>query len=115
MQKEQKRSNRITFVNNFPGSWPETTNDDERGFACGGDKLGFLLSMPSLRLMFQFIKIHKTAEVPHCQDEYGASGNPIDDSIIAVNKLTVFFQPDRRHGSARFGMALQFRNGTNQA
>ncbi len=46
--------------------------DDERGFACSGDKVGFLLSMPSLRLMFQFIKIHKTAEVPHCQDEYGA-------------------------------------------
>ena len=88
--------------------------DDERGFACSGDKLGFLLSMPSLRLMFQFIKIHKTAEVPHCQDEYGASGNPID-TMIAVNKLTVLFQPDRRHGSAKFGMALQFRNGTNQA
>ena len=49
--------------------------------------------MPSLRLMFQFIKIHKTAEVRHCQD--GASGNPIDDTMIAVNKLTVFFQPVR--------------------
>src|SRR3989442_12060572 len=27
----------------------------------------------------------KTAKMSHCQDEYGASGNLINDSIIAVN------------------------------
>jgi hypothetical protein len=36
-----------------------------------------------------------------CQDEYGASGNPINDSIIAVNNLTVFLQPNLRHDSAK--------------
>ena len=75
----------------------------------------FALSMLSLRLRFQVIKIHKTTEMPHCQDAYGTSGNPINDSIIAVNKLPVFFQPDLRHDSAKLGMAFQLRNGTNQA
>src|SRR5438128_12160082 len=53
--------------------------------------------------------------MPYCQDDYGAGGNPINNSIIAVNNLAVFFQPNLGHDSAKFRMALQFRNGTNQA
>src|SRR5205823_2432378 len=69
----------------------------------------------NLRLGFEFIKIHKAADMPYCQDDYGAGGNPINNSIIAVNNLAVFFQPNLGHESAKFRMALQFRNGTNQA